>query len=146
MKLMEKAVQWASAAFMATVVYLISIVLCAFLTVKLMGLQLDVQPPADFKPPIGSAGMYLLVSIPLFIPLAMAIFVGAVTAPFVHRGIAAVVFPILVFAAMVLMTQTSAQHQGRNIATLLEMAASCAALGVVVYVRWWRQQSRIAEA
>jgi hypothetical protein len=144
MHVIEKAVHWAFAAFVAIVAYFAAMALGAFLTLKLVGLQVGVHPPADFQPQIGTAGITLLAGILLFAPLALATFVGAMTAPFAQRGLAAVVFPVLVFAAMTWMTH--AGHHGLAIATLLETAASCAVPGGLVFIRWQRQQSRTGEA
>jgi hypothetical protein len=145
MHVIEKAAHWVFAAFMAAVAWFVCMVLGAFLTVKLMGLQVGVQPPVGFQPQIGTAGMTVLFGIILFAPLTVATFVGAMTAPFAQRGIAAIVFPVLVLAAVILMTYAGPQHHGPDFVMLLEMATSCAVPGGLVYIRRRRQQSRIAE-
>jgi hypothetical protein len=144
MHVIEKVVHWAFAAFMATVAYFGAMVLGALLTLKLLGLQVGIQPPADFQPQIGTTGLTLLVGILLFVPLALATFVGAMTAPFAQRGLAAVVFPVLVFAAITWMTR--AGPHGLAFVALLETAASCAVPGSLVFIRWRRQRSRVGGA
>jgi hypothetical protein len=55
------------------------------------------------------------------------------------------VFPVLVFAAAVtLMIHGGAKHHDLDVVKLLVTVASCAVPGGLIYIRWWRQQSRIA--
>ena len=70
----------------------------------------------------------------------------SITAPYAQRGLAAIVFPVLVFAAINLLAHVGLDHHGLGIVALLETAASCAAAGGLVHIRWWRRQSRIAGA
>lgn len=141
MHVIEKAAHWALAAFMAAVAYLASMALGVFLTLKLLGLQVGVQAPSDFQPPIGTLGMAVLAGIMFFVPLAVATFVGAMTAPFAQRRLAAIAFPVLVFAVITWMTHTG--HHGLDVRRLLGTMASCAAPGGLVYIRWRRHQSRL---
>jgi hypothetical protein len=147
MQVIENAAHWALAVCMAAIAYLVSLVLCGFLGFKLLGLQVGVQPSADLHSQIGITGMIILGFIAMFVPLAVATFVGAMTAPFAQRGLAAVVFPVLVFTAMmILLMNGGPHHHGLNTAVLLGTAASCAGPGGLVYVRWRRQRLRIARA
>ena len=95
----------------------------------------EVKVPVDYQQSIGATGMGLLVGI---------MFVGAMTAPFAQRGRAAVVFPVLVFVAITLMTQAGPQQHGLSIVTLLETAVSCAVPGGLVYLRWRRRELLVA--
>jgi hypothetical protein len=69
----------------------------------------------------------------LFAPLAIATFAGAMTAPFTQRGVPAIAFPVLVFAAMTLMSFAGPHHDGPDIRTV-EMAASCAGPAGMVFI------------
>jgi len=127
---------------MAAIAYIASITLGAFIMLKFLGLHAGVQPPANFQPPIGTGGMVLLAEAILFVPPAVATFVGAMTAPYAQRGLAAVVFPVLVFASITVMTTTGPHFHGLHITTLLETALSCAVPGTLVYILLHRQRSR----
>ena len=144
--MIHKIVHWAFAVFISAIAFLLSIALSIWLTLRLGGFHVPAPPSADLQSQSGPFAMSVMAGIILFLPPAAATFVGAMTAPFAQRGIAAVVFPVLVFAAITLMPLAGHPHQALNIARMLETAANCAVPGGLVYLWWRRQQSRIARA
>lgn len=146
MRMIEKAFHWAFAIFMAFAAYFVTIVLVSLVVVKLEGLKVGVQPPGDFHSAIGPATMSVFAALILYAPYVVATVVGVITAPFAQRRLAAVVMPVMVFAAVTAMYSSTHNLHGLGIETLSKQAASCALPGALFFLLRLRQQSRIASA
>lgn len=146
MRIIEKLLHWVFALFMAIVAWVLTLGAGAVLMLKLVGLPIGAKPPPDFQPWIGNtAFMYVTVAM-MLAPLVVATFVGAMTAPFTQRGIAAIAFPVLMFAGFTALMLRGDVHYGSFLIIHLEAAACCAAPGVFVYFRSRRHRVRRAGA
>ncbi len=143
MHVCKNLAQWAFAVLLAAVAFLVCVLLGAFLTM----FQVVVPPPAGFLLQIRSPGsLFLIACFLTFVPSAAATFVGAMTAPFAQWGLAAVVFPILVFASISLLGFAGLHQPPPNyiLPVLLGQAATCVGAGGLVYIWWRRRRSRSA--
>ena len=146
MKILEKILHWAFAAFFAIVSYFASMFAMAVLLLKMIGLEIGVAPPADFQPRVGSAVLGAAATCMFLLPAMVAAFLGAITAPNSQRLAALAVFPVSVWVGLNLMMHSGRPAGGVDPRFLLESGASCAFVGIVLYLGWRRRHGTTAPA
>jgi hypothetical protein len=128
---------------MSIVSYFISLLFFAFIIARLGRPSIEAQTPTGVHS-ISNPVFIFVAFCAIFLPLMIASFVGAITAPNPQRRVAGVVFPALVFLVINLVTYLGAANHKPNVNFLLESAASCAVVGIFLYFKWKRQQPKRA--
>jgi hypothetical protein len=133
--------QWIFALFMAVVSFFCSIFLLVFLSLKLDGLSIGTKLPPDFHSSLNPTMFWIIAASMIPVPLIVASYVGAITAPNSQLGFASIVFPLSVFLFANIPFSGRA-NQRFDIKFVLESGASCAIAAVCLYFKWKRQQSK----
>jgi hypothetical protein len=141
MRYIEIVVQWMFALFMAVVAFFGTLLLLVFLLLELEGLPIGTKPPPDFHSSLNPTLLWMIATSILLVPLFVASYVGAITAPNSRSGLASIVFPLSVFLLFNLPYSARANHRF-NIDSFLGSGAVCAIAAACLYFRWKRQQSR----
>jgi hypothetical protein len=140
MRNMEIIGQWIFALFMTVVSFFFSLFLLAFFLLKLDGLPIETKPPPDFHSSLNPTIFWIIAASMMFVPLIVASYVGATTAPNSQLGFASIVFPLSVFLFANMIPSSGRVNQSFDIKYVLETGASCAIAAVCLYFRWKRQQ------
>jgi hypothetical protein len=142
MRKIEIIAQWIFASFMAVVSFLCSLFLLTFLFLELLGLPIGTKPPPDFHSSLSPTVFWVIATSMLLIPLFVASYVGAITAPNSQLRLASVVFPFSTFLFINIVPSLGRGNQSFSIEYFLETGASCTIAGVCLYFRWKRQLSK----
>lgn len=142
-KLIETVLHWAFAVVATIVVFFTTMAAFAFLMLKVLGVPIGGPVPADFQPAAGAFLTSVAINSMMLAPLAAASFVGAVSVPYRHRGIAAVLFPAVLFATFNLLPLASHKPLILLPRVVLLSAVSCAVPGGFVYWSWRRHRARV---
>jgi hypothetical protein len=141
-RIFETTAHWLFAIFMTVISYFATLILLAFVLVKLEGIPIGSQIPPGFHPRLSPIVFGAIAYGVMFLPMTIASYVGAATAPKSQLRVACIVFPFFVFLAVSIVPYLSGRSNSNSIIYLMEMGASCAVGGGLLYLRWKHHKSR----
>jgi len=141
MKAIERTVHWLFACFMMIASAFIAAFLFSLVGLKLAGIPIDPNPdPAVIQKINGSSVTPIYMGVSLCLSLMTGAFVGVISAPYVHRRIAAAVFPLLLILAFYYKIILHPTDLRPNWVFFLSIAG-CLSVGLVLYIQSRRRSS-----
>lgn len=137
MQILEKTLHWIFAFFVTVVALVLSMVLMAFVGLKLAGAPM--KPGADFHYEGNATLTEIYVVGTLCLTLMGSSYLGVITAPYRHRKTASYVFPIFVFLSINAPSIWSESKYVFSVKFFMETAGSCAAVWLLFYYKQRRK-------